>query len=300
MILRLLFLLAACLFVASASAQFRPPKLPANPAGYIVIDSIKPGIGRLVLALDTDRDGSLSRAEIAKAPLALGGLDRDGNGRLDSSEIAPRPAEISGQRSGFVMEYGLKRSECHDLKQELGIPKIITLRVTQEQAYYTDIEKGWLSNLANVQLVGTTADLADVLQLPLERGRFLEPRDDSHTMPVAVIGRDVARKLFPGGNPLGKIVRIGTLYYHVIGVLKEGGPRPMAVYIPEATMRSTYGSRAMKRQSGGITASEWEINKAWIPVYNARLAEVLLRAIPRRLDPRKKRHDLHYKYIPAK
>jgi putative ABC transport system permease protein len=198
------------------------------------------------------------------------------------------------------MEYGLKRSECHDLKQELGIPKIITLRVTQEQAYYTDIEKGWLSNLANVQLVGTTADLADVLQLPLERGRFLEPRDDSHTMPVAVIGRDVARKLFPGGNPLGKIVRIGTLYYHVIGVLKEGGPRPMAVYIPEATMRSTYGYREMKRQSGGITASEWEINKAWIPVYNARLAEVLLRAIPRRLDPRKKRHDLHYKYIPAK
>jgi len=292
--------MAGWLSLASADAQFQPPKLAAKPAGYIVIDSIDPRTGRLALALDADGDGSLSRAEIAKAPLALGGLDRDRNGRLDSSEIAPRPAEISGQRTGFILEYGLKRSECHDLKQELGIPKIITLRVTQEQAYYADIEKGWLSNLANVQLVGTTADLADVLQLSLERGRFLEPRDDSHTMPVAVIGRDVARKLFPGGNPIGKIIKLGSLYYHVVGVLKEGGPRPMAVYIPEATMRSTYGYREFKRQSGGITTRHFEISKAWIPVPNARLAEVMLRAISRGLDPRKERRDLQIKYVPTK
>jgi putative ABC transport system permease protein len=298
---RAFLLVAGFLSMAVANAQFQLPKLPAKPAGYIVIDSIKPGIGRLVLALDADRDGSLSRAEIAKAPLALGGLDRDGNGRLDSSEIASRPAEISGQRSGFVNEYGLKRSECHDLKQMFsGIPKIITVRVTQEQAYYTDIEKGWLANNATVQLVGAEADLTEVQPLPLERGRFLEPRDDSHTMPVAVIGRDVARKLFPGGNPIGKIIKLGSLYYHVIGVLKEGGPRPMAVYIPEATMRSTYGYREVKRQSGGITARHFEISKAWIPVPNARLAEVMLRAISRGLDPKKERHDLHYKYIPAK
>jgi hypothetical protein len=87
-----IFLVACYLSMVSASAQFRPPKLPANPAGYIVIDSINPRTGRLALALDANGDGSLSRAEIANAPYALGGLDRDGNGRLNSSEIAPRPA----------------------------------------------------------------------------------------------------------------------------------------------------------------------------------------------------------------
>ena len=292
--------MACCLSMVSANAQFRPPKLDAKPAGYVVIDSIKPGIGRLVLALDADRDGSLSRDEIAKAPVALGGLDRDGNGRLDSSEIASRPAEISGQRSGFAMEYGLKRSECHDLKQELGIPKIITLRVTQEQAYYTDIEKGWLSNLANVQLVGATADLAGVLPLPLERGRFLEQRDNVHTMPVAVIGHDVARKLFPGDNPIGKHLKIADHYFHVIGVLKKGHPWPLAVYIPTATMRGRFGDQEIKRQSGGITASEYEITKAWIPVKDASQAGFLLREITRRLDPKKERKDLHIKYTPTK
>ena len=86
----------------------------------------------------------------------------------------------------------------------------------------------------------------------------------------------------------------------VIGVLKEGDPRPMAVYIPEATMRSTYGYREVKRQSGGITTRHFEISKAWIPVPNAQLAEVMLRAISRGLDPRKERHDLQIKYVPTK
>jgi hypothetical protein len=286
--------------MVSADAQFRPPKLAAKPAGYIVIDSINPRTGRLALALDANGDGSLSRAEIANAPVTLGQLDRNGDGRIDASETASSPSEALGQQSGFVMEYGLKRSECHDLKQVFKIPKIITVRVTQEKANYTDIEKGWLANSATVQLVGAEADLTEVLPLPLERGRFLEPRDDSHTMPVAVIGRDVARKLFPGGNPIGKIIKLGSQYFHVVGVLKEGGPRPMAVYIPEATMRSTYGYREVKRQSGGISARHLEITKAWIPVPNTRLAEVMLRAISRGLDPRKKRHDLQIKYVPTK
>jgi len=291
---------AGFLSMAVANAQFRPPKLPAKPAGYIVIDSIKPGIGRLVLALDADGDGSLSRAEIANASVALGWLDRNGDGQLDSAETGKQGAlEVQGQRSGFVLSYGLKHSECHDLKQVLRIPKIITLRVTEQPAFYADIDKG-VSNLVNVQLVGTTADLAGVLPLPLERGRFLEQRDNVHFMPVAVLGLDVASKLFPLDNPIGKIVKLGTDYYYVIGVLKEGDPRPMAVYIPEATMRSRIGYREVKRQSGGITASEYEITKAWIPVKDASQAGFLLREITRRLDPKKERKDLHIKYVPTK
>ena len=292
--------MAGWLSLASADAQFQPPKLAAKPAGYIVIDSINPRTGRLALALDANGDGSLSRVEIAKAPVALGQLDRNGDGRIDASETASSPSEALGQQSGFVMEYGLQRSECHDLKQVFKIPKIITVRVTQEKANYTDIEKGWLANSATVQLVGAEADLTEVQSLPLERGRFLEPRDQVHIMPVAVIGRDVAHKLFPGGNPIGKIIKLGSQYFHVIGVLKEGGPRPMAVYIPEATMRSTYGYLEVKRQSGGITTRHFEISKAWIPVPNAQLAEVMLRAISRGLDPRKERHDLQIKYTPTK
>ena len=139
--------------MAVANAQFQIPNLPAKPAGYIVIDSIKPGIGRLVLALDANGDGSLSRAEIANAPYALGALDRDGNGRIDSSEIAPRPTEISGQRTEFVAEFGIRHADCHDIKQALDIPKIITVRVTKEQAFYANLDEDF-SSTVDVQVVG--------------------------------------------------------------------------------------------------------------------------------------------------
>ena len=126
--IRAFLTLAIVVSTASANAQFQFPMLPAKPAGYIVIDCFKPGSGpgQLVAALDVDGDGNLSWAEIEKAPLALGRLDRNRNGRLDSSEIAPRPTEISRQRSAFVAEFGIRHADCHDIKQALDIPKIIT------------------------------------------------------------------------------------------------------------------------------------------------------------------------------
>jgi hypothetical protein len=295
-----LLLLAACLFVATAIAQFRPPKLPANPAGYIVIDSINPSAGRLALALDANGDGGLSRAEIANASVALGRLDRNEDGQLDSAETGKQGAlEVQGQRSGFLLSYGLKHSECHDLKQALGIPKIITMRVMHEQAFYADLDKGFSSTI-NVQLIGTSAYLVEVQPFEMAHGRILSPWDGAGFLPVAVLGADVARKLLPAGNPIGKIVKLKTEFFYVIGVLKNAGPRPMAVYIPEATMSSRFGYRSFKRQSGGISAAEWEITKAWIPVQDARRADFLLRAISRRLDPKQERADLKIKYVPTK
>jgi len=293
--------LAIVVSTASANAQFQFPMLPAKPAGYIVIDCFKPGSGpgRMVAALDVDGDGNLSWAEIEKAPLALGRLDRNRNGRLDSSEIAPRPTEISGQRTGFVAEFGIRHADCHDIKQALDIPKIITVRVTKEQAFYADLDEDF-SSTVDVQVVGATADLKEVQPLPLARGRFLEPRDDVHFMPVAVLGADVARKLLPAGDPIGKIVKLKTEFFYVIGVLKNADPRPMAVYIPEATMRSRFGYRTVKRQSGGITTANYEITKAWIPVKNARRADFLLNVISRQLDPKQEREDIKIKYMPTK
>jgi len=173
------------------------------------------------------------------------------------------------------------------------------MRVMQERASYADLDKNF-SSTVDVHLVGATADLVEVQPLPLARGRFLEARDDTHFMPVAVLGADVARKLLPAGDPTGKIVKLGTNFYYVIGVLKNAAPKPMTVYIPEATMRSWIGYRSVRRQSGGISAAEYEITKAWVPVQDARRADFLLRAISRRLDPRQNRGDLKIKYVPTK
>jgi predicted permease len=56
----------------------------------------------------------------------------------------------------------------------------------------------------------------NALQTPLRRGRFLNAQDTSHSPPVIVIDENLARKFFPGQDPIGKRVNLG-----LFGVLAE-------------------------------------------------------------------------------
>ncbi len=60
---------------------------------------------RLVLqALDTDKDGSLSAAEIAAAPKTLLTLDRNADGQLTPDELAPRPENAGASADELVKQ----------------------------------------------------------------------------------------------------------------------------------------------------------------------------------------------------
>jgi len=56
----------------------------------------------------------------------------------------------------------------------------------------------------------------NAMQIPLQRGRFLNAQDTLHSPPVIVIDENLARKFFPGQNPIGKRLNLGLL-----GVLAE-------------------------------------------------------------------------------
>lgn len=72
-------------------------------------------------------------------------------------------------------------------------------------------------------ITGTSAALADIRDLGLERGRFLSREDEARAAPVAVIGKDVADALFPGLDPLGRKVRVGGWLFEVVGVQSRLG-----------------------------------------------------------------------------
>ncbi|MBZ5684484.1 MAG: ABC transporter permease [Acidobacteriia bacterium] len=56
----------------------------------------------------------------------------------------------------------------------------------------------------------------NAMQTPLQRGRFLNAQDTLHSPPVIVIDENLARKFFPGQDPIGKRLNLGLL-----GVLAE-------------------------------------------------------------------------------
>jgi putative ABC transport system permease protein len=75
----------------------------------------------------------------------------------------------------------------------------------------------------DVRVLGSTSDFLEVRKLELATGEFLPPGDPRVGDPVVVLGQKVAREIFQGENPLGKMVRIGDWRLRVIGVLAPKG-----------------------------------------------------------------------------
>jgi putative ABC transport system permease protein len=72
-----------------------------------------------------------------------------------------------------------------------------------------------------VTVVGTTREMLDIRHLKMSAGRFLPAGEPDAA--VCVLGTRVQRELFPGENPLGKLVRIGDWRFRVIGVIAPRG-----------------------------------------------------------------------------
>jgi putative ABC transport system permease protein len=65
--------------------------------------------------------------------------------------------------------------------------------------------------------------MLEVRRLSVASGRFLPPLEWDRGASVAVLGHTSARELFPGLDPVGRVVRVGDWRMRVIGVLAPRG-----------------------------------------------------------------------------
>ena len=77
--------------------------------------------------------------------------------------------------------------------------------------------------LENTDVMGVSSNYADVRNINIAQGRMITEADDQHRAEVAFIGTDVADRLFPNVDPIGKLVRAETHEYQVIGVAERIG-----------------------------------------------------------------------------
>ncbi len=80
-------------------------------------------------------------------------------------------------------------------------------------------------------------------------GRFFSEEESSGGRPVCAIGAIVAENLFPKGDPIGKVIRVGGHPYTVLGVFeKQGGmfgefTSDTRVFVPLHSFISHFGGR---------------------------------------------------------
>jgi putative ABC transport system permease protein len=100
-----------------------------------------------------------------------------------------------------------------------------------------------------VAVLGTTRSYQEVRELAIARGDFLPADEFFRGTSVVVLGHRAARELFPHGDPLGEIVRVGGWRMRVVGILAQQGTRFGFDFDDIAVVPVSTGMKMLNRSS---------------------------------------------------
>jgi putative ABC transport system permease protein len=98
------------------------------------------------------------------------------------------------------------------------------------------------------QVQGVSRDYVSFGTFNAQQGRLISPAEIDTSRPVAVLGWEVADKLFGPADPLEKMIKIGSLHFRVVGVSEKkgsffGNSQDNFAIIPLGVFRKMFGSR---------------------------------------------------------
>ncbi len=209
--------------------------------------------------------------------------------RLGARNIIVRsvkPAEMlqmqQGQQRGWQSSFGIRRLDLKTISEQFGD----TVTIVPAKAVGSQVLKERFRKTS--QAFGTTPEFLDLANLGVARGRYLNQSDMDTAEPVAVLGHEVARTMFPFEDPLESTIRIDDQVFRVVGVLKPVGLAGGAgatligrdlnqdIHLPLTAARQRFGDLIVRRTSGNFSAELVEVSEIYIQ--SATRRDVLLDA----------------------
>ena len=179
---------------------------------------------------------------------------------------APTSLASGGENQRRMLDYGIRRLDLRRIESTVGgLRRIVPLKQVGSTATHGP-------HRAPAEVFGTTPDLIDVASLHLSRGRYLTDEDLARLENVAVIGHEVAQRLFPLADPLDEEVRIEGQAFKVVGVLAPVGGAGGAgatlvgrdlnfdVHVPLPTATARFGDVMTRRESGSFERTRVELS----------------------------------------
>jgi len=155
--------------------------------------------------------------------------------------VTRRPWVIRGDWWEYRNRPPITRSDVAALRQGAAhLAAIAPVASAAAEVSYRDERVG------GVQVRGTTSEFLEISTLKLARGRSLSAVESARDSQVAIIGSEVAERLFPDGSPLGERILLGPHRFTVIGVLAPQGKsfgrsQDSVVIIPIEAFGRIYG-----------------------------------------------------------
>ena len=136
-----------------------------------------------------------------------------------------------------IDDLGLIRERMPELKSVFG--EVVSWRTVLTYGRKT----------VNGRVIGTNVEYGEARKhYPVAGGRFLTPLDDQQRHRVVFLGDEMAKDIFGGEDPIGKMLLINNAPYTVVGVMQHktqmgmyGGPDASHAVIPISTFRAQFG-----------------------------------------------------------
>ncbi|MBI3669913.1 MAG: ABC transporter permease [Acidobacteria bacterium] len=117
-------------------------------------------------------------------------------------------------------------------------------------------------SLEDIDVRGVTASIGEMDIEEPAVGRYISEADNEHRGMVTLIGSEVATKLFPGLDALGRAIQIDSLPFQIVGVAKPigtvlGRSQDAFVYIPIQTFLKIYGTNRSLSINVQARGPEW-------------------------------------------
>jgi len=136
---------------------------------------------------------------------------------LGVNNIIVRDRELSESE---LEEVRAKFSKGLSLKDADAIKKIVpTVQYVAPQAEL-EMEAKYEDKSAAATVVGVTKDYDHILNYVPDQGEFFSRDHHDRQLRVCVLGADVTQNLFPVEDPIGKMVKLGEVWFQVIGVME--------------------------------------------------------------------------------
>jgi putative ABC transport system permease protein len=149
-----------------------------------------------------------------------------------------QPLQNGGTPSPVVKEV-LKEKDYKDILRQPWAGKTIAMVLKQDSVTAN-------GQTMNISVWGTGQDQPSLFEMNIASGYFFTKDDVEARSRVVVLGYDVARKLFGYDDPIGKLVKVNTLSYRVIGVAAKTGTKlgqdmDKMLYAPYTAVMDAYG-----------------------------------------------------------
>ena len=147
-------------------------------------------------------------------------------GEMGSNMIMVMPGGdmMGGVRSSASDMQSLKLKDYEDIRNSCDLLSYVSPLVqTSGQAIFG-------ANNTPTSMYGVNADYLEIRRYKVQDGDFFSDHDIRTAAKVCVVGKSVADALFPNGeNPVGQVIRYGSIPMRIVGVLESKGYNTMGM-----------------------------------------------------------------------